>query len=108
MVMTMIKVNLPDRSREVVLDALKSFSQFTEISSGCICCKINRDVINHDTILYLEEWQNREDLERHIQSRKYRELLEIIEQSMGKPEINFLTVSKIEGLELIQKLRRKT
>ena len=108
MVMTMIKVNLPDKCREEVLDALKRFSQFTEISSGSICCNINRDVINHDTILYLEEWQNREDLERHIQSPKYRELLEIIEQSMGKPEINFLTVSEIEGLELVQKLRRKT
>lgn len=78
------------------------------ISSGSICCSINRDVINPNTILYLEEWENREDLERHIQSSRYRELLEIIEQSMGKPEINFLTASKIEGLEVVEKVRIKT
>lgn len=78
------------------------------ISSGSICCNINRDVINHNAILYMEQWQNRKDLERHVQSSRYRELLEIIEQSMGKPEINFLTVSKIEGLEVVEKVRIKT
>lgn len=56
----------------------------------------------------MEQWQNRKDLERHVQSSRYRELLEIIEQSMGKPEINFLTVSKIEGLEVVEKVRIKT
>ena len=103
----MIKIVLPPNHKKEVLDALKSFKRFAEISSGSICCNVSRDVNNRDMVIYFEEWQNREDLERHIQSTKYRELLEIIEQSMGKPEIDFLTVSKIEGLEVIKKVRIK-
>lgn len=108
MIMTMIKIKLPATRETEILDALKSFIHFTEISSGSICCNIKRDVNNDNEILYMEKWQEREDLERHIQTARYRELLEIIEQSIGKPEINFFTVSEIEGLELIQKLRSKT
>ena len=77
----------------------------TEISEGCIGCHINRDVEKPNTITFSEEWQSREDLERHILSPNYRLLLEITELSAQEPEIKVLTITKVEGLEVVEALR---
>lgn len=68
-------------------------------------CHISRDLDKRNMIFYWEEWQSREDLERHIRSPKYRQLLEIIELSAQKPEIKFLTITKTEGLEVVERVR---
>lgn len=103
--MTIIIVVLPGRRRKEILEALHRFKQSTEISGGCIGSHITREVDKRNTIIYWEEWQSREDLEKHIHSPKYRQLLEIIELSAQKPEIKFLTITKTEGLEVVETLR---
>jgi quinol monooxygenase YgiN len=105
MIMASIKIYIPNKRRKEILDALFRFKQTTEISNGCIGCQIARELDGKNAIIYLEEWQTREDLERHIHSPQYRQLLEIIESSEQKPEIKFLTIDKIEGLEVVKTVR---
>lgn len=105
MMMTIMIVVLPGSRRKEILEALRRFKQSTEISGGCIGCHISREVDKRNTIIYWEEWQTRQDLERHIHSPKYRQLLEIIELSAQKPEIKFLTITNIEGLEVVETVR---
>ena len=105
MMMTLIKIILPVKNRKDVLEALGRFKQMTEISGGCIGCHINRDVDHPNTITYSEEWQSWNDLERHIRSPGYRHVLEIMELSAPQPEIKFISVSKIEGLEVVKRVR---
>lgn len=108
MIITKIKVVLPAKRRKEILEALKSFKKLAELSGGCQCCFISRDVDQRNTIIYWEEWQSRDDLERHIQSPQYRHLLELIEQSAKKPNIQFLTITKIEGLDIVKAVRIPT
>jgi quinol monooxygenase YgiN len=108
MMMTSIKIILPRKHKKDVFEALVRFKQLTEISMGCISCHINRDVEKTNTITYSEEWQSRHDLEKHIRSPNYRQVLEIIELSVQEPEIKFFTVSKIEGLEVVKTIRIST
>ena len=105
MMMTSIKVILPGKHRKDVFEALSLFKRMTEISAGCICCHISRDVEKPNSITFSEEWQTRKDLERHIRSPNYRLLLEIIELSAQEPEIKVLTITKVEGLEVVEALR---
>ena len=105
MMMTMIKFILPGSRRAEILQALCRYKKSTEIAGGCIRCHITRDMNKLNTIHYWEEWQSREDLEKHINSPNYRQLLEIIELSAQKPEIKFLTIAKIEGLEVVETAR---
>lgn len=98
-------MTLPSKRRKEVLDALCRFKKLAEISGGNLSCSITRDVGERNTIFYWEEWQTREDLERHLDSPKYRQLLEIIELSAQKPEIRFFTVEKMEGLEVVETVR---
>jgi len=105
MMIATIKIILPNKRRKEILEALCRFKQSAEISYGCIRCQITRDVDKQNIITYSEEWQSREDLERHIGSQKYWQLLEIIELSAQAPEIKFYTISKTEGLEAVEAVR---
>lgn len=103
--MTTIKFILPGKRRVEILQALGRYKKSTEIAGGCIRCHITRDVNKRNTIHYWEEWRTRQDLEKHINSSNYRQLLEIIELSAQKPEIKFLTIAKTEGLEVVETAR---
>jgi quinol monooxygenase YgiN len=105
MMMATIKIVLPNKRRKEILEALRRFKQSTEKSYGCIRCHLTQDVDKRNTITYSEEWQSREDLERHIRSPQYRQLLEIIELSAQEPEITFQTIAKTEGLEVVEAIR---
>jgi quinol monooxygenase YgiN len=105
MMIVMLKIVLPNKRRQEVLEALHQFKKLAEISFGCVRCHITQDVDKPDTIIYSEEWECRDALEKHIRSSKYRHLLEIIELSAQAPEIKFYTVSKTEGLEVVEAIR---
>ena len=55
--------------------------------------------------MYVEEWESRENLERHIKSDPYRIILSLMELSGEPPEIKINTISKTEGLEAIEAIR---
>jgi quinol monooxygenase YgiN len=105
MIITSIKVFLPGKHRKNVLEALCRFKRMTEMSMGCIGCHLDRDVEHPNTITYSERWQTRKDLELHLRSSNFRQVLEIIELSAHKPEIKFFSISKIEGLEVVKSVR---
>jgi hypothetical protein len=58
--------------------------------------------------MIVEEWQSRRDLDRFICSDEYRYILALIELANKSPEIDFYTLSKIGGMEVIENLRKAT
>ncbi len=84
------------------------FKGSTEVSPGFIRCRILQDMDNQQLLTYSEEWRTDKDLEEHIRSARYRQLLVIIDQSIAKPEICYYTVTKTKGLEKIEALRMPT
>ena len=56
-------------------------------------------------MLYVEQWESEEDLQRHIRSDLYRRILEAMELSCRSPEVSFHSVSATAGMELIEALR---
>ena len=52
-----------------------------------------------------EVWRAEEDLDLHISSDEYRNLLLVLEMAPKKPEIRFDTLSSSTGIETIEKAR---
>jgi quinol monooxygenase YgiN len=75
--------------------------------TGCMSCQVYQDMDNPNRMILVEEWESREDLERHIGSGDYRKTLSLMELSNQPPEIHFHTVSETEGMELIRKIRER-
>ena len=69
-------------------------------------CGVYTDQGEMQTILYLEQWQSRELLDRHIRSELYFRVLSAMELADEPPEIYFHEVSDTRGLEYVEALRR--
>jgi len=91
--------------QQVVVDILRSVIGPTRLKSGCMDCTVYTDQGEAQTILYIEQWQSREALDRHIQSELYFRVLSAMELANEAPEIYFHEVSDTRGLEYVESLR---
>ena len=77
----------------------------TRNKPGCSCCCIYEQAEDRHAILYVEKWQSREFLERHVQSSMYMRLLTAMGLASEEPKIEFHDVEKTMGMDLIEVLR---
>ena len=98
----------------IVTDPLKMAEAFAillamaeriRVMSGCISCRVYRDAQEDRSLMFEEIWKCEEDLNRHIRSDEYRNVLLVVEMAVEKPEIRFETVSQVTGMETIEKAR---
>jgi quinol monooxygenase YgiN len=105
MVISFIKLLPQPDKRQAMIDILKNMEALTRGKPDCKCCCVYEQLNDTKAILYLEQWQNREALERHVQSSMYMRLLTAMELSGEAPEIQFVEASETMGLEFIESLR---
>ena len=75
------------------------------VEPGCVSCELYQEANDGDEILYVEEWETREQLERHMRSPRYERLLAIMEASAHAPVLRYFTVSDVRGLEYLEEIR---
>jgi len=74
---------------------------------GCLRYEIFWDIEGKTGFNLFEEWETREDLDRHLQSERFSVLLGT-KSLLAKPmEINIHTVSLSEGVGVVNALRGK-
>jgi quinol monooxygenase YgiN len=105
MMISLLRVKpLPDK-RDAVLDVLLSVKDLIMGLPGCISTACYESSDGGRTVLYVEQWETREELHRHIQSSLYNRVISAMEFAKEAPEILFYEVSKSMGMELIEALR---
>lgn len=105
MIQAMIKVEF---SLDRVDDALRILGSLLErirAEAGCISCSVYHDMEKEQGIVFTEEWRSEEDLQRHLRSDQYQEILLVMEMAVARPEIRFNTITSSNGVEIIEKAR---
>ena len=105
MVIFTLRIKVPGARRKDFLDSARLILGPTKVQPGCISCGFYQDLNDPDAVLYVEEWQSRENLEHHIKSDPYRIILSLIDLSDEAPLVKLNTISKTEGFEAIETLR---
>jgi quinol monooxygenase YgiN len=105
MMITLLRVKPLTDKRDAILEVLQSVRDLILGLPGCIHCACYEGQEGDRSILYLEQWETREDLHRHIQSSLYNRVISAMEFAHEAPEIRFYELSKPMGMELIEALR---
>ncbi|MDB4303709.1 antibiotic biosynthesis monooxygenase [Desulfosarcina sp.] len=103
MMLTTIRMLLPQQKRGDVLRILRSFAEQSRIQHACIHSRIYADLEEENVIMFEELWRSREELERNLRSEEYRNLLLVVELALERPEIKFNFISDSTGIEAIEK-----
>jgi quinol monooxygenase YgiN len=97
---------LPEKQKEV-MQTLLSMIEPTGREKGCLSYDVFCDLEDDHVFSLIEEWETREDLDRHIRSERFGVLLGT-KSLLAKPsDIIIHTVSHSEGIAVIHALRDK-
>ena len=94
----------PQKSGEVLKIIRSVVEQFRD-DPGCLSCHLYGDLQEKNVLMLEEVWRSEEDLELHLRSDEYRNLLLVLEMALKQPEIRFDTISSSTGIETIEKAR---
>jgi quinol monooxygenase YgiN len=97
---------LPDRRLDV-LEILRSIQGSVAAQPGCGSCRIYEEEGPEAAIVLLEEWESKAALKAHLRSDAYHRILGALELSSAAPEVRFDSVSDSQGMELIERIRRR-
>ena len=101
-----IMAALPEKHKEV-MQTLLSMIETSGKEKGCLSYEVFRDINGKTVFNLIEEWETRDDLDRHIRSERFSILLGT-KSLLAKPmEMKIHTVSHSEGIEVIGALRGK-
>jgi quinol monooxygenase YgiN len=105
MIQASIRMTIPSKKRDEALKILRSIAEECRYDPGCISCRIYGDLQESNVLMFEEVWRTEEDLEVHIRSDEYLNLLLVMEMALKQPEIRFDTISSSTGIETIEKAR---
>ena len=102
-----VKMNvLPEKQKEV-LQTLLSMIEPAGREKGCLSYDVFCDMEDNHVFSLIEEWETREDLDRHIRSERFGVLLGTKSLLTKPSEMKIHTVSLSEGVEAVNALRGK-
>jgi quinol monooxygenase YgiN len=105
MILATIRMAIPPKKRNEALKILRSMAEQSKVHSGCLGWHIYEDVQENNILMFEEMWRSEEDLERHLSSEEYRNVLLVMEMALKHPEVKFNTVSISTGIETVEKAR---
>jgi quinol monooxygenase YgiN len=89
------------------MQTLLSMIEPTGKEKGCLSYDVFCDIDGKTVFTLIEEWKTREDLEHHIRSESFSVLLGTKSLLAKAMEIKIHTVSRSEGVEVVNTLRGK-
>ena len=105
MIHATIRMTIPTQKSDAVLGILRSVLDQCRDNPRCVCSHLYEDLQEKNVLMLEEVWSNEEDLDQHIRSDEYRNLLLALELAVKRPEIKFNVVSTSTGIETIEKAR---
>jgi quinol monooxygenase YgiN len=104
-IQTVLKIKVSQYQLKMLTEALKSLMISAQAERGMLECKLYQQVGNETALCYVEDWQSAVDLEQQINSKRYSQLLALMEAAVEKPSLEFHTVSETQGLDYLQAVR---
>jgi quinol monooxygenase YgiN len=105
MVLSTVRMAIPLEKHNDALRILRSIVVQSRNDPGCLSYLIYRDLEDNNVLMLQGNWKSRKNLDVHIRSDEYRNLLLVMEMSLKQPEIRIDTVSCSTGIESIEKVR---
>ena len=84
-----------------ILDALRSVMRHAQQARGCDFTGVYLSATDRQWILYVEEWDDGDELRRQFGTTRFHRLLELLELAADRPDVEFRVITAAHGLEYI-------
>jgi quinol monooxygenase YgiN len=98
-------MNVVPKKRKELHQTIRALVDSIRKEEGCQICRLYQDTENKNTFSLIEEWENKENLDKHLRSECFSVLLGAMNLLSKQPEIKFNTVSDTAGIEVLKEVR---
>jgi quinol monooxygenase YgiN len=110
MVRLSVDLHAPPCQARAIEDALRVLMRGTRLEPGCLGCQVWTSAEDEDTchsdVHYEERWADERAMENRVRSDAFTKLLEVLEAAVEPPHVEFDFVSRYQGLEYVEDIRR--
>jgi quinol monooxygenase YgiN len=96
-----MQIVAPDDKRTVILRTLGWLLGPTRAAAGCMQAQLYADLDKRKTLLFVEEWESREQFERNLDTAKLNTIVAAIELSSDAPLVRVDLVEREEGVDVL-------
>lgn len=104
MVIMTTRMSVSARWKDELASALRGMLEPVRHESGCLSFDLYIDTEDDDTYMLVEEWETKEDFDRHLRSGDYKKFLVLMELLKEPPEINISVISQRSGMEYLERV----
>jgi quinol monooxygenase YgiN len=104
MVLFKLQVKVPFSKREDAIELFNFFLGPVSVLPGLIDAGLYIDQDSNELML-LEEWRTKKDMERHICSEEFKNVLAVMEFAEEQPDVQFFISPTIKGIDWLKELR---
>ncbi len=105
MIRAEMKIFVTGNRRDEILRTLKWLMVRLEGEPGLEELEVYQGLEQKDMVMLTQQWSSPAHLESYLRSTEFLRLLEVMDLSQEPPELRFDTISKRQGLELVEELR---
>jgi quinol monooxygenase YgiN len=96
-----LQIVAPDERRTALLRALGAMLGPTRVAPGCLDARLYSDLDGRRTLLFVEDWESREQFERNLDAAKLNAIVSVIELCHEAPVVRLDTVERSEGVDVL-------
>lgn len=111
MVRLSVLLHAPNCQARAIENALRVLMRGTRLEPGCTQCQVWTSAEEGDTgrseVHYEERWASERAMENRVRSEAFTKVLEVLEAATEAPHVEFDFVSRHQGLEYVEEMRRE-
>jgi quinol monooxygenase YgiN len=100
-----IALTAPASGPDQLVHALRVLAWPTRIEPGCLGCRVWAEESDQRTVRYVEEWATEGAMRLRVRSRRFTQLLEVLESAPAPPIVQFDFVTETRGLDYVTEAR---
>jgi len=108
MILSTIRMAIPLEKQNDALRVIGPIIAQSRKEPGCLSYHVYQDIMDNNVLMIQGNWKTEKNLEQHVRSHQYINLLLVMEMSLKQPEIRFDTIAGSIGIEKINMIRSDT
>lgn len=96
-----LQIVAPDVRRTALLRALGALLGPTRVAPGCLDARLYSDLDGRGILLFVEDWESREQFERNLDAAKLNAIVSAIELCLEAPIVRLDAVERAEGMDVL-------
>jgi len=96
-----LQIVVPDVRRTALLRALGALLGPTRVAPGCLDARLYSDLDGRGILLFVEDWESREQFERNLDAAKLNAIVSAIELCSEAPVVRLDAVERAEGMDVL-------